>query len=162
MLCLEAVQDCLEDGVRVIGEPPSGVRTAWMVRRPVSSRMRLTYRRDLYGVSFLPYLSRSLAAAAMRWACYSWSLWQRVVRSARRWVFRSRASGVLERSRVASSSFVVQMSWRSCWRVRSGAAPVWLVSRSMPHACASRRMAVVSDGASGRRRMACRALFYLC
>ena len=31
-----------------------------MVRRPVSSRMRLTYRRDLYGVSFLPYLSRSL------------------------------------------------------------------------------------------------------
>ena len=46
--------------------PPSGVRTALMVRRPVSSRMRLTYRRDLYGVSFLPYLWRSSAAAAMR------------------------------------------------------------------------------------------------
>ena len=30
----------------------SGVRTAWMVGRPVSPRMRLTYRRDLYGVSF--------------------------------------------------------------------------------------------------------------
>ena len=37
--------------------PPSGVRTAWMVWRPASYRMRLTYRRDLYGVSFLPYLS---------------------------------------------------------------------------------------------------------
>ena len=36
--------------------PPSGVRTAWMVRRPVSSRKRLTYRRDLYGVSFLPFI----------------------------------------------------------------------------------------------------------
>ena len=142
--------------------PPSGVRTAWMVRRPVSSRMRLTYRRDLYGVSFLPYLSRSWAAAAMRWACHSWSWWRRVVRSARRWASRSRASGVLGRSRVASSPFVVQMSWTSCWRVRSGGAPVWLVSRSMPHACAARRMAVVSVGATGRRRMPCRALFYLC
>ena len=75
---------------------------------------------------------------------------------------RSRASGVLGRSRVASSPFVVQMSWMSCWRVRSGGAPVWLVSRSMPHACAARRMAVVSVGAPGRRRMACRALLYLC
>ena len=36
--------------------PPSGVRTAWMVRRPASSRTRLMYRRDLYGVSFLAYL----------------------------------------------------------------------------------------------------------
>ena len=128
-----------------------------MVRSPVSSRMRLTYRRDLYGVSFLPYLSRSWAAAAMRWACHSWSWWRWVVRSARRWVSQSRASGVPGRSRVASSSFVVQMSGTSCWRVRSGGAPVWLMSRSMPHACAARRMAVVSDGASGPRRMACRA-----
>ena len=48
------------------------------------------------------------------------------------------------------------------WRVRSGGAPVWLVSHSMPHACAARRMAMVSVGASGRRRMACRALLYLC
>ena len=69
---------------------------------------------------------------------------------------------LLGRSRVASSSFVVQMSWTSCWRVRSGGAPVWLVSRSMPHPCAAQRMAVVSVGASGRRRMACRALLYLC
>ena len=75
---------------------------------------------------------------------------------------RSRASGVLGRSRVASASFVVQMSWTSCWRVRSGGAPVWLVSRSMPHACAARRMAVVSEGASERRRMAFRALLCLC
>ena len=37
--------------------------------------MRLTYRRDLCGVSFLPYLSRSWAAAAMRWACHSWRLY---------------------------------------------------------------------------------------
>ena len=133
-----------------------------MVRRPVSSRMRLTYRRDLYGVSFLPYLSRPWAAAAMRSACHSWSWWRRVVRSAQRWASRSRASGVLGRSRVASSSFVVQMSWTSCWRVRSGGASAWLESRSMPHACAARRMAVVSVGASGRRRVACRALLYLC
>ena len=49
--------------------PPSGVRTTWMVRRPVSSRMRLTYRGDLYGVSFLPYPLRSWAAATMWWAC---------------------------------------------------------------------------------------------
>ena len=43
----------------VSGSPvrtPSGVRTSWMVRRPVCSRMQLTYRRDLYSVSFLPYL----------------------------------------------------------------------------------------------------------
>ena len=78
---------------------PSGVFTAWMVGRPVSSRMRLTYRGDLYGVSFLPYLSLSSAADAMRWACHSWSWWWWVVRSARRWVSRSRASGVLGRSR---------------------------------------------------------------
>ena len=32
----------------------------------------------------------------------------------------------------------------------------------MPHACAAWRMAVVGDGAAGRRRMACRALLYLC
>ena len=43
------------------------MRTAWMVRRPVSSRMRLTYRRDLYGVSFLPYLSRSLNFCGQKW-----------------------------------------------------------------------------------------------
>ena len=73
VLCLEAVQDCLEDDIGVVGEAPSGLRTAWMVRHPVSSRMRLTYRRDLYGVSFLPYLSRSSAASAMRWASHSWS-----------------------------------------------------------------------------------------
>ena len=83
-----------------------------MVWRHVSSRMRLTYRRDLYGVSFLPYLSRSWAAAAMRWACHSWSWWRQVVRSARRWASRSRASGVLGRSRVASSSFVVQCAFQ--------------------------------------------------
>ena len=138
------------------------MRTAWMVRRPVSSGMRLTYRRDLYGVSFLPYLSRSWAAAAMRWACHSWSWCRRMVRSAQRWAFRSCASVVLGRSREASSSFVVQMSWTSCWRVSPGGAPVWLASRSMPHACAARRMALVSVGASGQRRMACRALLYLC
>ena len=61
------------------------------------------YRRDLYGVSFLPYLSRSWAAAAMRWACHSWSWWRLVARSARRWASRSHASSVLGRSRVASS-----------------------------------------------------------
>ena len=75
---------------------------------------------------------------------------------------RPRASGVLGHSRVARCFFVVQMSWTSCWRVRSGGVPVWLGSRSMPHASAARRMAVVSDGSSGRRRMACRALLYLC
>ena len=120
--------------------PPSRVRTAWMVRRPVSSRMRLTYRRDLYGVWFLPYFSRSWAAAAMRWACHSWSWWWRVVSSARRLASWSRASGVLGRSRVASSYFVVQMSWTSICRVNP------------------RRMAVPSVGASGRRRVACMAL----
>ena len=46
--------------------------------------------------------------------------------------------------------------------MRSGGAPVWRVLRSMPHGCAARRMAVVSVGASRRRRMACRALLYLC
>ena len=162
VLCLEAVQDCLQDSIWVVGEGPSGVHTAWMVRRPVYSTTRLTYRRDLYGVLFLPYFSRSWAAAAMRWACHSWNWWRRVVRSVRRWAFWSRAPGVLGRSRVASSSFVVQMSWTSCWRVRSRGAPVWLVSRSMPHACAARRMVVVVLCASGRRKMACRALLYLC
>ena len=46
--------------------------------------------------------------------------------------------------------------------MRSSGAPVWLVSRFMPHACAARRMAVVSVCASGRRRLACTALLYLC
>ena len=85
-----------------------------------------------------------------------------MVRSAKRWASQSLASGVLGRSRVGGSSFVVQMSWTSCLRVRSGGAPVWLVLRSMPHACAARRMAVVSVGASGRCRMASSALLYLC
>ena len=133
------------------------VRTAWMVRSPVSSKMRLTYDRDLYGLSFLPYLSRSWAAAAMRWACHSWIRWWRVARNARRWAFWSRASGVWGHSRVANSSFVVQMSPTSISSARSSGAPVWVVSHSMPHG-----MAVVSAGASGRRKMRCRALLYLC
>ena len=67
VLCLEAIQD-LEDGVGVVGEAP--IRDAHRVdgAASVSSRMRLTYHRDLYGVSFLSYLSRSWAAATMRWA----------------------------------------------------------------------------------------------
>ena len=88
--------------------PPLRVRTAWMVRRTVSSGTRLTYRRDLYGVSFLLYLSRSWAAAAMRLACHTCSSWRRVARNARRWASWSRASGVLGCSRVASSSFVAK------------------------------------------------------
>ena len=71
MFCLEAFQDSLEDGVGVVSEAPIGVGTACMVRRPGSSRTRVTYRRDLYGVSFLAYLWRCWAAAAMRWACHS-------------------------------------------------------------------------------------------
>ena len=43
----------------------------WMVRRPVSASMQLTYRRHLYGVSFMPHLSRSWAVAAMRWGYHS-------------------------------------------------------------------------------------------
>ena len=46
--------------------------------------------------------------------------------------------------------------------MRSGGAPVWLMSRSKSHASAARRTVVVGDGASGRRWMACRALLYLC
>ena len=46
--------------------------------------------------------------------------------------------------------------------VRSGGAPMWLVPRYMPHACAARCIALVSVGASGQRRMACRALLYQC
>ena len=37
--------------------PSHGVLGTASIRRPMSFRMRLTYRRDLYGVSFLPYLS---------------------------------------------------------------------------------------------------------
>ena len=53
--------------------PPLGIHTAWMVRCRVSSRMRLTYRRDFHSVSLLPFLLRSWAEAAMRWAhhCFS-------------------------------------------------------------------------------------------
>ena len=39
---------------------------------------------------------------------------------------------------------------------------MWLVSHSMPHACAAWRMAMVSVGALVGREMACRALLYLC
>ena len=61
-------------------QPPLAVRTPWMVRSPVSSRIRLAYCRNLYGMSFLPYLSRSWAVAAMQWACNSWSWWLLVVK----------------------------------------------------------------------------------
>ena len=64
--------------------------------------------------------------------------------------------------RVVSSSFLVQMSWASCWSMRSGGVPAWLVSCSMLHACAAWRMAVMSVGSSVRRMMACRALLNLC
>ena len=61
-------------------KPPLAVCTLWMVRRPVSFTMRLAYCMDLYGMSLLLYLSRSLAAAAMRQACHSWSWWRLVVK----------------------------------------------------------------------------------
>ena len=162
VLCLEAVQDCLEDGVGVVGEAPLGGAhrvdgTAPRVLQDAADVPQGLVRRVVSAVYFA-----SRAGAAVRRACHSWSWWRGVVRSARRWASRSFASGVLGCSIVASSSFVVQMSCTSCWRVRSGCAAVLLVSRSMPHACAARRMAVVSVGASGRRRMACRALLYLC
>ena len=88
--------------------------TLCLVQCLVSFRMRLTYCRYLYGVSFLPSLSRSRAAAVMRWACHSWSWCGRLVSSAPTWGSGSWASGVLGRCRVASSSLVVQMSWTSC------------------------------------------------
>ena len=43
-----------------------------------------------------------------------------------------------------------------------GGGPVLVVSGSMPHACAAWRMAVVSFGALGRRRITYKALLYLC
>ena len=90
--------------------------TTWMVWHPASSRTRLRYHRDLYGVVFMPYLLCSSAAAAMRWACHSRILW-RVVRNVRRWASLCCASSVLGCCRVVRSSFVVQMSWTCCWSV---------------------------------------------
>ena len=162
VLCLEAVQDCLEDGVRVVGEAPLGGAhrvdgTTPRVFQDAADVLQGLVRRVASAVSFaflgcgryavgVPFLELVAAGGEERAevgvlvSCFR----------------------LLGRSRVASSAFVVQMSLMSCWRVRSRGAPVWLVSRSMPHACAARRMALVNDGASGRRRMACRALLYLC
>ena len=110
-------------------KPPFGVWTAWMVRRPVSSRMRLTYRTELYGVSFLPFLLRSPAGAAMRWVCHSWSSRRPLVRNGRRWASRSGASVVQGCCRAGSSSFMVQISSSSCWSVRCGSSTFALEPR---------------------------------
>ena len=137
VLCLEAVQDCLEDGVGVVHEAPLGGAQRLdgttprvfqgaadvpqgLVRRVVSavSFAFLGCGRYAVGVPFLELVAaggEERAEVGVPVPCF-------------------RCAGC---SRMASSSFVVQMSWRSCWRVRSGGAPVWPVSRSMPHACAA-------------------------
>ena len=65
MLRPEAAQDALQDLSGLLVSAPLVVCTTWMVRCPSSTRMRVTNCRDLYDVSFLLYLSRSMAAAAI-------------------------------------------------------------------------------------------------
>ena len=109
MLCLEAVQDCLEDGVGVIGEASFGGAdrvdgTAPCVLQEAADVPQGLVRRVVSAVSFA-FLGCGRYAVGVPFLALVWG--------ARRWASRSRASGVLGRSRVASSSFAVQMSWTS-------------------------------------------------
>ena len=169
MLRIQAIRNGLEDSVRVVGEASVGGahRVDGVVPSVLQDAVDLPQGLIRRVVSAVPlqFLGGDRHAVAMRWACQCWSWWRRVMGNIRRWPSRSWASGVLGavwHCRAASSSLDVHISWTRCWSLRSGDAPVWAVSRSMPHARVAWRMAVVSSGALGRRRMACKALLYLC
>ena len=159
--CLEAVQDRMEDGVGVVGEAflggahrvdgtascvlqdaadvPQG-----LVLRVVSavSFVFLGCGRYAVGVPFLEWVAAGCDERVEMGVSVS-CLWCAGVQQGGDFLFRGPD---------------VTDKLLEC---KYGGVPVSPVSRSMPHACAARRMAVVSVGASGRRRMACRALLYL-
>ena len=150
MLCLEAVQDCLEDGVGVVGEAPLGGAhrvhgttprvfqdapdiPQGLVRRVVSAVSFAFLRCGRYavGVPFLELVAaggEERAEVGVLVSCF------RCAGAQQGGEFLFRGPDVMDE--------LLEGEVRG--------APVWLVSRSMPHACAA------------WRRMTCRALLYLC
>ena len=161
MLCLGAVQDCLEDGVGVIGEASFGGAhrvgcTAPRVLQDAADVPQGLVRRVVSAVSFafldcgryvvgVPFLELVAAGGEERREVG-------VPVSCLRCAGAQQGGEFLFRGPDVMDELLEGEVWW-CSRVAG--------SSSMPHACAARRMAVVSVGASGRRRMACRALLYL-